>query len=368
MNKFLVLTLLFLNSYLVFAANYQSEVQSFKLEKLLEGQDIIWSFDFIGGFDKASQSENKLVFTKKTGGLAIYDIKQKKLMNLENGPDFVVKGQGGVLDVKISRDFIYVTYACKDKSLYTTCLGRGKIQGTKIVGFKEIFRAKAQGDSGRHFGSRLSFDDQGHIFMTIGDRGERDKAQDLQWHNGKILKLTLEGKPAPGNPFTKGLPEIWSMGHRNPQGIFYDIKTSQLWSCEFGPRGGDEINLVQRGKNYGWPIITYGKEYWGPSIGTTHKAGFEQPITYYVPSISPSGMTFYRGDKLKAWNGNLFLAALGSEFLQRVVIKDNKVIKQERLLESLEERIRMVREGRDGFLYFSTDSGKIFRLMNIKGK
>jgi len=243
-------------------------------------------------------------------------------------------------------------------------VARGILKETTLESTEVIFQAKVDSDTTRHFGSRLVFH-QGHIFMTIGDRGERAYAQKLNLHQGSILKLTHSGKAAADNPFLKtknALAEIWSYGHRNPQGIDVHPETKELWSCEFGPRGGDELNLIKKGRNYGWPVITYGKEYWGPSIGDTKKTGMEQPIEYWVPSISPSGMVFYTGDKIKSWKNDLFLANLSSTHLRRLRIRNNKVIEQEKLFESIDERIRHVRNAADGYLYFSTDSGKIFQI------
>jgi len=230
--------------------------------------------------------------------------------------------------------------------------------------FKVIFRAKVYGKTSRHFGSRVLIVDD-HLFMTVGDRGKRKYAQNLGYHNGKILRLTLNGKPATGNPFVNNkdaLPEIWTLGHRNPQGIDINRVTGSIYSVEFGPRGGDELNLIQKSLNYGWPVITYGKEYYGPSIGKKSKKGMEQPLTYWTPSISPSGMAIYDSDKLPLWKGHIFLAALGSQHLRRLKLINNKVTEQEKLFGYLKERIRQVRQGPDGYLYFSTDSGKIFKV------
>ena len=175
----------------------------------------------------------------------------------------------------------------------------------------------------------------------------------MSLHNGKIIKIPLSEKSA---------PIVWSLGHRNPQGIDVDPVTNNLYSLEFGPRGGDELNLIKKGKNYGWPLITYGKEYWGPAIGPTHKKGLEQPVEHWTPSISPSAMEFYTGNKIKAWKNNLFLACLSGMHLRKLVLKGNKVISQEKLFADLQERIRNVRTGLDGYLYFSTDSGKLYKV------
>lgn len=330
------------------AKNYKTADQNFKLEKVLDKSGVIWGFDFL--------NSKEILFTKKKGRVFHYNLETKKLREIKDGPKSVLKGQGGLLDLQIHKGFVYITYTCKVGNLYSTCLGRGLVSSKAITNFKNIFTAKARGSGGRHFGSRVSFDHKGHLFMTVGDRGERDKSQSLKYHNGKILRMKLDGSES----------MIWTLGHRNPQGIFYDTKTKLLWSSEFGPRGGDELNLIIEGKNYGWPLVTHGSEYYGPSIGVKSKRGYESPVIHYTPSISPSAMTVYRGKSLKGYDGDIFLAALGSQFLQRVVIKNKKVIKQERLLEDLSERIRMVRGGPEGGLYFSTDSGKIFRLVELK--
>ena len=322
-----------------------------------EQQSIVWGFDFI--------SKDKLLISLKDGRLLIYNLKTKERKSVDI-PKVTRIGQGGLLDVLYHSPtrYVFITFSEKLGENIVTSLARGTYRDQSIQNMKTIFKSKLVGNGGRHFGSRLVIKDE-HIYMTLGDRGERDNSQILSNHNGTILKLTFDGKPSKDNPFinsANALPEIFSYGHRNPQGIDIHPITGEIFSCEFGPRGGDELNLVQAGKNYGWPIITYGKEYWGPRIGPTHKEGMEQPIAYWVPSISPSGMVFYRGDKLKKWKGNLFLANLATLHLRRLVLKENKVVKQEALFENLNERIRQVRNAPDGFLYFSTDSGKIVRI------
>lgn len=326
-------------------------------QKIYESDSVVWGFDFI--------SENELLITHRDGDFYYYNIKTKEKIK-QTIPKVKVRGQGGLLDVLYYKDNVFFTFVERHKQKDITVLAKAKYKNNKLIKPKVIFRSTLGGDTGRHFGSRIVIKDD-LIYMTIGDRGERKYAQNLMFHNGSILRLTLEGKPAPGNPFLenkKVLPEIFSYGHRNPQGIDLDPVSGQIYSCEFGPRGGDELNLIKAGKNYGWPIITYGNEYWGPSIGSTHKEGMEQPLAYWVPSISPSGMVFYTGDKIKKWKNNLFLANLSSKHLRRLVIKNNKVTHQEKLFRSLDERVRQVRNGKDGHLYFSTDSGKVFRIIS----
>ncbi len=331
----------------------------YNLDTVFQTDGIIWGFDFI--------SPEELLITVREGKLIYVHLTQNIQKSLPT-PQVAARGQGGLLDVHYrkgtGKNYVYLTYSTRSQNQLTTALARGVWDQQTLSQLQTLFIAKVSGDSGRHFGSRLLFQDS-HIYMTIGDRAERDDAQDLSYHNGKILRLTLEGKAAAGNPFenTSGaLPEIWSYGHRNPQGIDLDPVTGEIYSCEFGPRGGDELNRVERGKNYGWPIITYGREYWGPSIGETQHPKMEQPVAYWVPSISPSGMAFYQGDKIPQWKNNLFLANLSSTHLRRLVLKQNKVVEQEVLFEDLRERIRHTRSGPDGYLYFSTDSGKIIRV------
>ena len=344
---------------LLLSFNTIAKEASYKAEKVFEGKGIIWGFDFV--------SQDEILFTVRSGKAFYFNQKTKELKQL-SAPKVKIQGQGGLLDIKLhiieGKKYVYFTYAEIVNDRNSTSLSRGIYSDKKISKIERIFHVKTEGSGGTHFGSRLLFHDD-HLYMTMGERGERNAAQKLSLHNGKILRLTYDGKAAKGNPFEKikgALPEIWSYGHRNPQGISLDPVSKNIYNCEFGPRGGDELNLVESGNNYGWPVITYGKEYWGPSIGVTIKKGMEQPIEYWVPSISPSGMSFYTGDKVPEWKNNLFLANLSSKHLRRLVLKNNKVVKQQVLFKDLKERIRHVRTGIDGYLYFSTDSGKIFKV------
>ncbi|MGB0452917.1 MAG: PQQ-dependent sugar dehydrogenase [Bacteriovoracaceae bacterium] len=336
------------------------QVKALKLEPLVQTEEIIWGFTYI--------SDSEIIFTEREGSLFYYNIKSKEKIKIPH-PKYAPVGQGGLLDVLSvihqKNHYIYLTYSEKYKGQYVTTLARGVYKNKTIKSFENLFRTKIKSNTKRHFGSRLVMKD-GFLFMTVGDRGERDYSQSLESHQGKILRLTLDGKAAPGNPFigqAKALDEIWSYGHRNPQGIDINPKDGKLYSCEFGPRGGDELNLIEKSKNYGWPTITYGREYWGPKIGPPTKPGLEQPITYWTPSISPSGMVFYRGEKIKKWKGNLFLANLSSTHLRRLVLKDGKVIEQEELFKDRDERFRQVRNTPDGFLAVSTDGGFIYKVL-----
>ena len=323
-----------------------------------EPDEVIWGFDFI--------DQNKMIYTTRSGKLKLLEMNTKKVVNLE-APKVQARGQGGLLHPEIikvdQKKYLYLTYTTKSNGVLTTALGRALLdEKGKAQKFKELFSAKVKSDTTRHFGSRLASDGKS-LFMSIGDRGERDYAQNLNYHNGKILRLNFDGTPFSENK-SKGLKEIFSYGHRNPQGLFYDDERKILLSCEFGPRGGDELNLIKEGKNYGWPIITYGREYYGPKIGDTHKKGMMQPLAYWTPSISPSGMTVYRGEANPQWKGDIFLANLSSTHLRRIKLnKKNEVVEQEVLFGKLGERIRFVKEGPSGHLYFSTDNGKIYKLI-----
>lgn len=340
--------------------NTKIDIDANNLKTVFNANGIVWGFDFI--------SPEELLITLREGKLLYVHLTQNIQKQLPI-PQVVAKGQGGLLDVHYQKvngkNYVYLTYSTSFQGQLTTALARGVWSNQTLNQLQTLFTAKVTGDSGRHFGSRLLFKDK-HIYMTIGDRAERNYAQDLSYHNGKILRLNLEGQAASGNPFEQtpgALPEIWSYGHRNPQGIDLDPVTGKIYSCEFGPRGGDELNLVERGKNYGWPVITYGREYWGPRIGQTHHPEMEQPVAYWVPSISPSGMAFYQGEKISQWKNSLFLANLSATHLRRLVIEKHKVVKQEILFADLDERIRHTRSGPDGYLYFSTDSGKIVKVL-----
>ncbi len=338
-----------------------ADISKPKVKLVTKVGGVAWGFDFI--------SPNELLVTEKSGSIFYFNLKTNKKSKL-NGPKVKVTGQGGLLDIKFKViddiSYVYITFSEKLKGSVTTSLARGEFKNNKIANLKTIFRAKVKGSGGRHFGSRLAFNGD-KLFITIGDRGERKYAQDLSYHNGKLLRLNLDGSIPVDNPYVKNqkvLDEIWSYGHRNSQGLDFDPVSKKLFSVEFGPRGGDELNLISPKKNYGWPIITYGKEYYGLKIGQKKKTGMEQPVFYWVPSISPSGMGFYTGNKIKKWKNNLFIANLSSRHLRRLVLKNQKVVSEEKLFTKLDERIRHVDTSPDGYLYFSTDSGKLFKVLN----
>ena len=254
-----------------------------------------------------------------------------------------------------------------------TAVAKGRLSDDEsaIENATVIYRAVPSYDGDKHYGGRIVFDQNGDLFVSIGERSDKEtrvKAQDLQSTLGSIIHITTDGEPVSDNPFigeADALPEIYSYGHRNPQGLAFHPVTGELWSNEFGPRGGDELNLIKPGVNYGWPVITYGIEYIGFAIGDPviqQKQGMEQPVYYWDPVLSPSGMTFYRGTNVPEWENNLFIGGLNSSHIARLVIKDNRVVGEERLLADKGERFRDITQAKNGALYVITDAGKLFKI------
>lgn len=320
--------------------------------------------------------DGKLLITEKSGSMKLFTTAGELLNKVTGFPTVVDKGQGGMLDVVIDPDFennrmIYWSFSEPYQNGNLTAVAKGRLaDDEKSIEYPEvIFRAVPSYNGKLHFGSRLAFDRQGYLFVSTGERSDletRPQAQYLNSGLGKILKITKDGEPAPGNPFAGQpdvMPEIYSYGHRNVQGLAFD-NAGNLWSSEFGPKGGDEINLITSGKNYGWPIINYGLEYSGKKVGEgiTQKEGMEQPVYYWDPVVSPSGITFYNGQEIPEWENNLFVACLSGQHIVRLVIENDKVIGEERLLTGEGERFRDVHQGKDGDLYAITDSGKLYKI------
>jgi len=282
-------------------------------------------------------------------------------------PEVGARGQGGLLDVQVHPDFatnglVYLTYSKPVQGGATTALFRGRLEGDRLVEGVDLFVADAASGRGEHFGSRLAFDGEGHLFMTIGDRADRPSAQDRSNHKGSVLRLREDGSVPPDNPFLDypGVrPEIWSWGHRNPQGLTFHPHTGELWSTEHGPQGGDELNRILPGGNYGWPVVTFGREY-GPLrqriSDVTEREGIASPATQWTPSIGASGLAFYTGDRIPAWTGDLFAGGLAEANVVRITLEGNEVVGEEKLLADHGRRIRDVRDGPDGFLYLLVDA------------
>jgi len=283
------------------------------------------------------------------------------------------KGQGGLLDVALDPDFdknktLYWAFSENKDTGNITAVGKGQLSPdeTKILNPVVIFRATPYLNSEAHYGGRLAFDKEGNLFVSVGEKSILEGRKQSQWLNsglGKVFRITKDGKPVAGNPFIgqkNAMPEIYSYGHRNPQGLAFNA-AGELWETEFGPKGGDEVNLVKAGKNYGWPIITYGIEYNGNKLGDSiqQKEGLEQPVYYWDPVVSPSGISFYNSDVIPEWKNNLFIGGLSSMRLVRLVIENDKVVGEERLLGDLKERFRDVAE-HNGKLYLVTDNGNLY--------
>jgi len=342
-----------------------SEGVAYQVEKIADGLGTPWAMAFL--------TDNKILITEREGKLKLLDLHTRKLQNVEGLPPVFAQGQGGLLDVALAPGYregawIYFTYSKPINNLSATTLARAKYHDGALLNWHDLLVTKSTTDTSRHYGSRIAFDREGHLFFSIGDRGKRPNGQNLSTHAGSILRLNLDGSVPKDNPFIKrleALPEIWSYGHRNPQGLSYDYKNKRLWAIEHGPRGGDELNLIYSGKNYGWPIISYGKEYWGPfRVGeATSKSGMEQPVKYYVPSIAPGSLLLYTGSAFPAWKGDLFAGALKLTHINRIKLdKIGAAEGEERLLEKLDERIRSLVQSPEGWVYISTDSGKILRI------
>ena len=336
-----------------------------RVEQLATGLGIPWGMTFIG--------PQRLLVTERNGQLRLLDLHKRSKTILSGLPEIVAEGQGGLLDVATGPDFerdgwIYFTYSKAHRGEAATTLARARLEGLQLLDWQDLLVTESATSHRRHFGSRIVFDQQGHLFFGIGDRGKRHQAQDLSNHIGSIIRLNLDGSVPADNPFVgvaNARAEIWSYGHRNPQGMTYDALNNRLWSIEHGPRGGDEINLILPGRNYGWPVISHGKEYWAPiAVGEgTSKPGMEDPYKVYIPSIAPGSLMLYSGKAFPEWRGNLFSGALKLRHLNRVSLsKSTEVIGEERLLEDLGDRIRHVVEGPEGWIYYSTDDGRILRI------
>ena len=287
--------------------------------------------------------------------------------------------QGGLHDVVLHPDFarnhlVYLAYAGRGEGGYGTELARGRLDGYRLTGVKVLFRALPKSFGGRHFGGRVVFDGKGHVFLTLGDRGNRPRAQDPGDHAGSVIRLIEGGGVPKDNPYLSvagARPEIYTLGNRNIQGAAMNPWTGELWTHEHGPQGGDEINIIRAGVNYGWPVITYGRNYGiGTRIGEgTHKEGMAQPLYQWTPSIAPSGMAFYDGDKFPGWRGNLLVGALRYRLLARLKLDGERVVREERILKGTIGRIRDVRIGPDGYVYLLSDEqpGVLARLEPADG-
>ena len=339
------------------------------LETVVDGLDRPWSFAFL--------PDGTILVTEKAGALRTIGADRTLSQPITGLPEVAAVGQGGLLDVALHPNFaqtrlVFLSFAePREDGNNATSVVRGRLSEDlrSLSDVKVIFRQQPATTGGQHFGSRLAFDRTGALFITTGDRLHlRELVQRTDNHIGKIIRITEDGDIPADNPKPEGwLPEIWSVGHRNLQGATIHPETGQLWTVEHGAKGGDELNHPEAGKNYGWPDVTYGHEYSGETIGEglTAQEGIEQPVHYWDPSIAPSGMVFYTGDRYPQWKGNLFVGALVQKHLARLVLDGDKVVEEQRLYDG-RSRIRDVRQGPDGYLYILTDEaapmGRIMRV------
>lgn len=349
------------------ALSLKLQNQSLQVEEMLSRREALWGFDFV--------SPDVVLVAQKNGTLFLFDVNTSKgrstvtevtpkvttevtptVTEVTGLPASVDRGQGGLLDVAIhprSRA-VYITYTEQVDGAWTTALLRAKLTGSKLTDVKKIFSARPANKNTIHFGSRVAFDQKDKIWISIGDRNDRHQAQDVKNDLGKIIQMDEDG----------GNKKVFSWGHRNPQGLYYSKANGELWSAEFGPRGGDELNLIEAGKNYGWPIVTFGREYYGPKIGEgSQKPGMQSPVVQWTPSISPSALLLYESDRIPEWRGSFFLACLGTQQILRVVLNEKKAfVKEESLLRNQVGRVRSLRTDAGGAIWFTTDEGKLFRI------
>jgi glucose/arabinose dehydrogenase len=337
---------------------------NYTYETVVDGIEIPWGMAFISADD--------LLVTEKSGTL--FRVQNGMKTAVEGLPEIYVRGQGGLLDVALHPEFsnnniIYFTASSNIEGDEggNTALYRAALNGMQVEQVELLYKATPNTKKGQHWGSRIVFDQKGHLFFGVGDRGNRDvNPQDLTRDGGKVYRLNLDGSIPEDNPFTTtdgAKTAIYSYGHRNPQGMTLHPLTGELWETEHGPRGGDEINIIQPGKNYGWPKITYGINYSGtPITDTTTLPGMEQPFYYWIPSIAPSGTTFLFSDVYPDWKGNLFVGSLSFKYLERLVIENNKVVAREKVLADI-GRVRNVAVGPDGFLYVGVEGKGILKIV-----
>jgi glucose/arabinose dehydrogenase len=334
--------------------------QPFRVVELVRGLEQPWALAFL--------PDGRMLVTEKSGRLRIIAGGKLDPQPVAGLPEVTVHGQGGLMDVALHPRFadnglVYLSYAARGEDGVGTEVARGKLAGYRLENVQVLFRQSPKGNRGQHFGSRLVFDRQGYLYVTLGDRGEMARAQTPGDHAGSVIRLHDDGRVPQDNPFVGKpgwKPEKFTLGNRNQQGAALHPVTGKLWTHEHGPQGGDEVNVIRAGANYGWPVITYGVNYGiGTKIGEgTAKAGLEQPIHKWVPSIAPSGMAFYTGDRFPQWRGSLFVGALRAELLVRLELDGEKVVREERLLKGELGRIRDVRAGPDGLIYLLTDESR----------
>jgi glucose/arabinose dehydrogenase len=353
----------------------QTRVAGIKSTTAYEGK--VLTSDLKNPWGLTSLPNGRLMITEKAGTMRIASLSGKLSAPIAGIPSVNAEGQGGLLGIRLDPDFeqnrmVYWVFSEPLPAGNLTAVAKGKLSADekKMEGATVIYRATPAYKGTLHYGGRILFDKNANLIISTGERSDtvtRPQAQQLNSSLGKVIRITKEGTPVGGNPFegkAGAKPEIYSYGHRNVQGLAYHPVTGDLWENEFGPRGGDELNRIEAGKNYGWPTITYGIEYAGGKVGEgiQQKEGLEQPVYYWDPVVSPSGMTFYSSDSIPEWKNNLFIGGLSSMHIVRLVIENNKVVGEERLLAGENQRFRDITQGKDGALYAITDQGRLYRV------
>jgi len=352
-------------------SSFASSAGQLEVQAVASGLVNPWSLAFL--------PDGRMLVTERPGRMRLVTPEGQLSPPLKGVPEVFVSGQGGLLDVIIDKSYaqnktIYFCFAERTGGGGRTAVARAKLNdgNGRLDEVKVIFRQEGALSSGNHYGCRIVQANDGNLFVTLGEHfSYRDEAQNLGNHLGKLIRITPDGAAPADNPFVgraDAKPEIWSYGHRNEQGLAINPASGDLWEIEHGPRGGDEVNIIGKGKNYGWPVIGYGIDYSGAKIHeSTSKSGMEQPVKYWVPSIAPSGMTFYTAKLFPKWTGSLFTGALAGKMLVRLSLNGNAVTGEERLLQNLNERIRDVRQGPDGALWLLTDNsaGRILRVSPV---
>lgn len=344
-----------------------SEKQQFGVDTISAELENPWGIAFL--------PDGRILVTEKAGEIRIIQDGELLEEKIAGVPEVFAKGQGGLLDIKLHPDYdengwIYITYSKPGEGGGGTTLARAKLEGNSFTNFEELFVARPFTDAGQHFGSRIAFDNDGFLYVSTGERGEKENAQDLSNHYGKIHRLHDDGTIPDDNPFVDtadAQPSIWSYGHRNVQGMVYDAASERLWAHEHGPQGGDETNIVEKGKNYGWPIITYGINYDNSQItDITEREDLEQPVHYWVPSIAPCGMALVTSDRYPNWTGNLMVGSLKFRYVVRLELDGTEYVDNEILLEEV-GRVRAVVESPDGYIYVATEGpGMLLKLIPVE--
>ncbi len=344
----------------------ETDDHKIRVDRVVEGIQVPWGMAFL--------PDGRVLITERSGELHLVENGKLSENKVQGTPDVVARSQGGLLDIELHPDYeangwIYLSYSYKGDNGTGTAIMRAKLEGNRLTNQEVLFRATPQSNRGHHFGSRIVFDDQNYLYFSIGDRGEMNNAQDLSTHSGGVFRLHDDGTAPDDNPFAgraNAKPEFWTYGNRNIQGMAVHPETGEIWAHEHGPRGGDEVNVIEKGNNYGWPEITYGINYNGTTITEeTEKEGMEQPFLYWDPSIAPSGMDFVAGDKYPNWKGDLMVGSLSFQYLHRIDLDGSGLVKQEELLKDI-GRVRSIRMAPDGYLYAGVENLGIIRILPVE--